>query len=91
MLVHLISAENGEDSYKIYEDIRAELGNFDKSLLEKEEMIVISKIDTVSIDVLNSIKKQFNQKEFLLLSLYDDTLVQNFTKHLSQMLKNYSS
>ncbi len=47
VLVHLVSVENS-DVLSAYTAIRKELGDFDKSLLDKKELVVLSKSDLVS-------------------------------------------
>lgn len=47
VLVHLIDA-NSLDPIKDYEDIRAELCEFSPELAKKSEIVVISKVDTIS-------------------------------------------
>jgi len=47
-LLHLVSAEN-DDVAKEYALIRSELGAYDKDLLTLREVVVLSKVDTVSI------------------------------------------
>lgn len=58
MLLHLVSLED-EDPLKAYYTIRNELSDYDKSLLEKEEWIILTKKDLISQskidDVLNNI------------------------------------
>lgn len=46
-LFHLISAES-EDVVRDYKTIRAELGEYDKALLEKDERVFLTKSDMVS-------------------------------------------
>ncbi len=58
MLIHCVSLEN-EDPVGVYELVRAELGKFDVSLLEKEEWIVLTKMDTVSESDAQEIQKRF--------------------------------
>lgn len=47
ILVHLVSAEVG-DFKSSYQTIRQELGSYSEELLEKEEIIVVNKIDILS-------------------------------------------
>lgn len=80
-LVHLVSAEN-EDVAKAYTTIREELGKFDKNLLSRDEIIVLSKIDTVDDSCVKSkikeLEKISKNKNIKVLSLYDDKLVKDF-------------
>ncbi len=79
-LVHLVSAEN-EDIKQAYKTIREELGKFDKELLKKEEMVVLSKSDTVSEKDLEKKRKDLekvSKREVTVLSLFEDKSVKEF-------------
>ena len=84
MLVHLISAEE-ENPAKAYETIRNELAAYDKALLEKKELVVLSKTDTVDTAIAASRLKNL-PKGTLSLTVLDDDSVTAFSKKLSQML-----
>lgn len=89
VLVHLVSAEN-DDVAKVYTTIREELGKFDKELLKREEIIVLSKIDTVSKDEIEkkvkSLEKASKSKEVKALSLYEDDTIKAFGDFLIKKL-----
>jgi GTPase len=90
MLAHLVSFENGSEMMKVYKQIRKELGVYNKSLLEKDEIIVLSKTDVVDdIKKIEKIKKEFEKlgKPVLTLTLYDDASIKAFMKELSKLLK----
>jgi GTP-binding protein len=87
-LVHLVSADN-EDVGAVYKTIRNELGSFDKTLLEREEIVVLSKIDVVDKDILKAKVKELekaSKKKVILLSLYEDDTIKAFGDFLVQML-----
>lgn len=89
VLVHLVSAEN-EDVVKAYNTIRVELGKYDKELLNREEIVVLSKIDTVlDTELQEKVKalKKAGKKDCILVSLYDDVLVKHFADTLIQILR----
>jgi GTP-binding protein len=46
MLVHLVSLEN-ENPLEVYKQIRKELESYDKTLSEKEEIIILTKTDLI--------------------------------------------
>jgi GTP-binding protein len=89
-LVHLVSADN-EDVVQTYELIRKELGLYDKDLLTKQELIILSKSDTVSSEELDKKLKALKKatgKEALTLSLFDDEQVKSFGDFLIASLKS---
>jgi len=88
-LVHLISADN-EDVVKTYELIRKELGAYDKDLLAKDEIIVLSKIDTTDPKEVEAKKKALikaTKKDVVTLSLFDDESIKAFGDTLIAHLK----
>lgn len=89
MLAHLVSFENDTDMMKVYKQIRKELGAYDKSLLEKNEIIVLTKTDVVDQKMIDKKVKEFEKldKKVLTLSLYDDKSIKEFIKELAKLLK----
>lgn len=88
VLVHLVSAEN-EEVGKTYTTIREELGKYDKELLKREEVVVLSKIDTVNADVIKKKVKELekaSKKDVITLSLFEDDKVKEFGDHLIKVL-----
>ncbi|HCC05884.1 TPA: GTPase ObgE [Candidatus Nomurabacteria bacterium] len=89
VLVHLVSAEN-EEVGKVYTTIREELGKYDAELLKREEIIVLSKIDTVNEKEMKAKVKELakvsKNKNIITLSLYEDKTVKDFGDGLVQML-----
>src|ERR1035437_3752171 len=87
MLAHLVSLEN-ENPMKVYKQIRKELGAYDKALLEKKEIIILTKTD-VMIDKkkLDKIKAEFEKlgEPVLLLSLYEDKSVKKLIDGLVKL------
>jgi GTP-binding protein len=89
-LVHLVSAEN-EEVGEEYKTIREELGKFDKELLKREEIVVLSKIDTVDKDTVKKKAKELAKvsgKEIFELSLFEDEKIKAFGDFLIKKLKN---
>lgn len=87
-LVHLVSAEQ-EDIGSAYRAIRTELATFDPILAEKEELVVLSKVDTVTDEQRAVLLKQLSEvagKEAIPLSLADDDLVKAFSDRLAKDL-----
>ena len=60
-LLHLIDVTE-EDLIRSYKQIRAELGKYSKSLLKKNEIIVLNKIDLIERKNLDSKKKILSSK-----------------------------
>lgn len=89
LIVHCVSLEN-EDVVKVYNEIRGELGGYDKKLLDKPELIVLTKSDVVTIEEVEEAQKKLEKhtgEEVAYVSVLDDTLMDNFTTTLSQSLQ----
>lgn len=87
-LAHLVSLEN-EKPMAVYKQIRKELGAYDKAMLDKDEIIVLTKTDMVTEKVVEKVNKEFEKlgKPVLTLTLYDDVSVKAFMKELAKILK----
>jgi len=89
MLAHLISLEN-EDIENVYKIIRAELKQFDSELLNKKEIIVLTKTDLIEDKiVLEKIMKKIKKinPNATTLSLYDDESIKEFRDLLIKYIK----
>jgi len=96
ILAHLVSFENANMA-KTYKEIRKELERYDQNaglgkegLAEKEEIIILTKADTVEDSkVIERKKKEFGKlnKKVFPISLYDDKSVKNFKDELVKILK----
>jgi GTP-binding protein len=100
MLAHLVSLEN-DKPMAVYKEIRKELGTYDKTLLEKEEVIILTKTDLIedpegkstsnwaSQKKIDKIKKDFEKlkKPVFTLSLYDDQSIKNLMDNLVKILR----
>ncbi|MEK7662197.1 MAG: GTPase ObgE [Patescibacteria group bacterium] len=89
MIAHLISLEESKIDVA-YKTIRKELKKYDPSLLEKDEIIILTKKDAVDAKTLAAqIKKakKLNPKVFT-LSLYDDASIKEVTGEILLILKN---
>ena len=89
MLVHLVSLEN-ESPMKVYKQIRKELEKYNKTILDKDEVIVLTKTDVVEDNKkIEKVKKEFEKigKPVLTLSLYDDASLKNLMDKLVKMLR----
>lgn len=91
ILLHCISSEN-EDFGVAYKIIRNELSEYDKVLIDKPEIIVITKTDLVSSAVLaKKIKKLKSKSPVLTVSTIDSVSLNMFKKKLSVLLKDLVS
>ncbi len=75
VIAHIIdmSAYEGRDPYEDYETIRKELGDFDKKLLDKPEVIIANKMDaTGANENLIEFKKKVNKEVFPISALTSD-------------------
>lgn len=83
-LFHCISSES-ENIKEDYETVRKELENFDIDLLEKEETILITKVDTEKgFEKLKEAKKMFKDKKVIPVSILDDELIKEIKSYISK-------
>lgn len=83
-LFHCISAES-ENMKKDYEVIREELENFDKELLEKDETVLITKVDMENgFEKVKEAKKIFKGKKVIPVSILDDELIKELKSYISK-------
>jgi GTPase len=83
VLLHCLSAES-ENIERDYKVIRKELGDFDKELIEKEEVILVTKMDMEdSAPKLEKVQKMFEDKTVLGVSILDDGLIEDLKKFIS--------
>ena len=92
MLLHVVSLDSS-DPISDYYTIRDELNDYDKSLLNKEEWILLSKKDLVNKDFISDIVKKLekNEKRVFVLSQNDAESYKKFATALSQYLGNVSA
>lgn len=89
ILVHLVSAQE-KDIAKAYTTIRGELAAFDATLLQKEELVVLSQIDTADKNSLPGMLRDLKDasgKDVLTLSLFDDGSVKNVADAFIKVLR----
>jgi GTP-binding protein len=86
-LIHLVSLEN-EHPREVYETIRKELGQYDPSLLEKEEIILLTKTDMTDLGHVEKVRNDFLdlKKPIHTISLFDDASIKQFSDYLAQTL-----
>jgi GTP-binding protein len=89
ILVHCVSLES-ENLLKDYKTIRQELGNYNKELLEKEELVVFTKTDLISEKELKEKIKKIKtkiKKEIIPASIHNFEEIEAFKKRLSKLLQ----
>jgi GTPase len=89
MLVHLVSSEN-EYVAAVYKSIRNELGKYDSELLQKQELVILTKHDMVTVAEYATKKKELHaacSSEVFSMSLYDSEGTEVFAKHLRAVLE----
>lgn len=62
-LVHVIDISQGENFWKIYQSVRAELRKYSKELVKKKEIIALNKIDLVDEQVWGAIVDEFKRRK----------------------------
>jgi len=102
MLAHLVSFEN-ENMLKTYKEVRKELEKYDKDLglgseglSSKEEIIILTKTDVLSLEgaklekAIEKEKAKFEKlgKQVFTISLFDDQSTKKFRDALIKILKN---
>jgi GTP-binding protein len=89
ILFHFIDA-GSSDPVKDYKTIRAELGTYNKKLLEKTEYVIIARSDTVDESRLALIKKSLRstKREILSISIYNPEEMQRIRVVLNEILKD---
>ncbi len=85
-LVHLISAEE-ENPVEAYKIVRKEIELYNKDILKKPEIILLTKVDLVTPEVMNEKLSQLknNADKVLPISIIDDILVKNLKDLLSNL------
>ncbi|MDQ5901606.1 MAG: GTPase [Patescibacteria group bacterium] len=96
-ILHLVSFdrtddENGQEMSMMekYKNIRKELEGYDEELGEKDEIILLTKTDTVDEKTVKEEKKKFEKlkKPVLVMSAYDDESVKNAKDEIVKILRN---
>jgi GTP-binding protein len=88
-LVHLVSLES-ENPLEDYRTINKELESYDPTLLEKDEIILLTKTDIVDADRLREVtelfKKEVSHDRIYSMTAYDDDSIDAFKNILTQFL-----
>ena len=88
IILHCLSFEN-EDLKKAYDTIRKELGAFGGELLEKKEVIILTKTDLVDAEVLEKAKKELTglSEHIFSVSIFDDESIKNLSDNLASVFQ----
>ena len=88
VLVHLVSFEQ-QNMMKAYETIRDELAKYGETLAQKDEIILLTKTDTVPAEVVEQTVKKFEKlnKQVFAITLFDEAGVKEFKDSLVNFLK----
>jgi GTP-binding protein len=90
ILLHCISLES-EDIASVYKTIREELKNYDKSLVQKKEIIALTKKDVLEEKDLKKLitkaKKLNKDAEVFVVSILDDESIKNLKDSLVKILR----
>jgi len=87
VLIHCVGADS-ENPVRDYETVRNELGEYDKELLTRPEMILITKSDLVPAEKLKKIERQLKKtkREILTTSIYDYDSLEKLKKKLHTII-----
>ena len=89
ILLHLVSA-NQDDPVAAYRGVRKEIESFGHGLAAKREIIILSKIDLISLEECETKMRLLAKetgREVLLVSVEDLVALKKFTDKLAQMLR----
>lgn len=92
IILHLVSLEQ-EHPMQAYQTIRKELEEFGQGLSEKEEVILLTKTDVTTPELVEKTKKDFESlnKKVFAVTLFDDEKVKVFRDELVHFLKEKTS
>lgn len=83
VLFHCIAADE-KDAKSAYETVRNEFGEFDESLLQKKEIILLTKSDLVDKKTLQNNIMEFEKRglKTLAVSIYDENSIENLKEEV---------
>ena len=87
-LIHCVSSE-AEDPLEDYKVVRNELGLYNRDMIKKPEIVVLTKVDTISKEEKDMKLKLLGKigSEVFPMSVIDDTLVKEFGQILTKTFK----
>jgi len=89
VVLHCVSLEN-EDVVSVYETVRKELNDYSKDLASKSEIIILTKTDTVSKEVLDKKKKSLAKfsEHIVSVTVYDDEAIKELKDYLVKYMRS---
>ena len=94
ILLHLIDVEEGDSEKirKVFDEVNKELEEFSEELKQKEQWVVISKIDKISEDKRKQIEKEskklFSNKNVFYVSSISGSGLEKITQSIGSRLAN---
>lgn len=89
-IFHCISVEN-EDLSVAYKTIRKEMEDFNKDLISKKEIVIVTKIDAVNEEAkvarISSLQSEFPSMKIFEISVYDDATLEPLKKKINELKK----
>jgi GTP-binding protein len=88
ILAHCISFEN-EDVVGAYNTIREELRKFSPDLINKKEIIILTKFDLVDAEKQKEVKRNIEKinPDVMIVSVYDDKSIKELADYLIKILR----
>lgn len=88
-LIHCIDAAQ-EDPLKAYDVVRNEFGLYNQQLLEKPELILITKVDLVDKEQVEKVVQLFKEHnhEVMICSIYEEKLIEDLKKKMESVLSS---
>ena len=88
LLLHAVSLEN-EAVIATYKTVRKELEKFDPELMDKKEVIILTKTDAVDAKAIASAVKKLTKynKDILTVSILDDASIKKLREEIIQRLE----
>lgn len=82
VLLHCIASDD-PNPIQTYETVRNEFVKFNQELLNKKEIILLTKTDLISEEELKEKKKLFKDKEILTISIYDENSIKELKNKIA--------
>lgn len=89
IIAHCVSFES-EDMLKDYKTIRNELKKFNPELIDKKEILILTKSDLIDEKTIQKLKKQMEKinQNLVIVSVYDDKSIKDLSEYLMNLLKS---